>query len=153
MSALSGLGLQLLAMLLLLGGVAAVLLRLGRRAPQKGDGPLELLAHLPLEGRRRIYLVRAGKRVVVVGSSEGGLSSLSDFDARELGEERSPLPSVPDLEARVEGVSAAELLGHGESPTPPRSAWRRGQPLEEIEVEGESFTLSRPRDGALHGEE
>ncbi len=144
MGTLSGLGLQLLAMLLLMGAIAFALVRLGRRGGAQKDGPLELLARLPLEGRKSVYLLRAGKRMLVVGSSESGLSSLATFDAAEVEERRAALPSVPDLEERPRGVSAAELLGNVESPVPPRSMWRRGEPLDEGDVEGEELGPALP---------
>jgi flagellar biosynthetic protein FliO len=113
MNALSGLGIQLSAMLLLLGAVAWALLRLGRGATPKSGGPLELLARLPLDGRKSIYLVRAGQRVLVVGSSESGLSQLSAFDAHELEQARASSPTLQnlqaaDLEARTSRVNSAE---------------------------------------------
>jgi flagellar biogenesis protein FliO len=42
----------------------------------RGRGPLEVLARQPLDGRRAIYLVRVGKRVLIVGSSDGALTRL-----------------------------------------------------------------------------
>lgn len=39
-------------------------------------GPLEILARKPLDARRAIYLVRVGRRVLVVGASDGGLTRL-----------------------------------------------------------------------------
>ncbi len=84
MTELFRLGLQLLSLLLVLGGAAWVLLRLGHRKVASERGVLELVARLPLEGRRAIYLVRAGRRVLVVGGSESGLTQLADFDSAEL---------------------------------------------------------------------
>jgi flagellar biogenesis protein FliO len=39
-------------------------------------GPLEVIARTPLDGRRAIYLVRVGKRVLVVGATDGALTRL-----------------------------------------------------------------------------
>jgi flagellar protein FliO/FliZ len=39
-------------------------------------GPLEVIARRPLDGRRAIYLVRVGKRVLVVGATDGALTKL-----------------------------------------------------------------------------
>lgn len=149
MGTLSGLGLQLFAMLLLMGAIAFALVRLGRRGLTQKQGPLELVARMPLEGRRSVYLLRAGKRVLVVGSSESGLSSLGTLDAAELDERRESSPTLLDLDEAPRGVSAAELLGNVESPVPPRSMWRRGESLDEGDVEGEelgpALPPSRPR--------
>lgn len=43
-------------------------------APSKG--PLEVIARQPLDGRRAIYLVRVGKRVLVVGATDSSLTRL-----------------------------------------------------------------------------
>jgi flagellar protein FliO/FliZ len=45
------------------------------------DGPLALVARLPLDQRRAIYLIRAGKQLLVVGGGEGGLVKLGDLPA------------------------------------------------------------------------
>lgn len=42
----------------------------------RARGPLEILARQPLDGRRAIYLVRVGKRVLIVGASDGALTRL-----------------------------------------------------------------------------
>ncbi|MBI2392962.1 MAG: flagellar biosynthetic protein FliO [Deltaproteobacteria bacterium] len=47
-----------------------------RLAFERARGPLEILARQPLDGRRAIYLVRVGKRVLVVGASDGALTRL-----------------------------------------------------------------------------
>jgi flagellar biogenesis protein FliO len=43
--------------------------------PRTG-GPLEVLARQPLDSRRSVYLVRVGKRVLIVGAGEGALTRL-----------------------------------------------------------------------------
>src|SRR6478735_1164191 len=50
----------------------------GLRRVQGGSarGPLEVIARQPLDGRRAIYLVRVGKRVLVVGATDGALTKL-----------------------------------------------------------------------------
>ena len=57
----------------------------------KTGGPLELLARLPLEGRRAVYLVRAGETVYVLAASESALAKLGEMP-------RGSLPSAPMLE-------------------------------------------------------
>ncbi len=61
----------------------AGLRRLGVRTP--GRGPLEVVARVPLEGKRAIYLVRVGKRrVMVVGAGDAGLTRLGTVRIEEL---------------------------------------------------------------------
>jgi flagellar biogenesis protein FliO len=136
MTELYRLGLQLLAILVVLGGASAVLVRLQRRKAAQQDGQLALLARMPLEGRRVVYLVRAGRRVLVVGGSEAGLTRLADFDGAELAlQEVRTIAKLDELEA---DASAAELLRVSESPIPPRSTWRRSPESEAIEEDFEA---------------
>lgn len=86
MSSLVGYVLQVSLILLIFGGIAAGLVRFGRRAGPRSAGPLELVARLHLEGRRVVYLVRAGSRYLVVGGSEAGLTRLGDLEASALGD-------------------------------------------------------------------
>lgn len=55
--------------------------RLGVGRP---SGPIELCGHLPLDGRRAIYLVKVGEQVFVVGASEGGFTKLGEITASEM---------------------------------------------------------------------
>jgi flagellar biogenesis protein FliO len=50
----------------------------------KTGGPLELLARLPLEGRRAVYLVRAGETVYVLAASESALAKLGEMPRTAL---------------------------------------------------------------------
>lgn len=77
--------------LLLLGlGLVVLLLLLVRRAPLSGPSAMKLLARLPLDHRRALYMVRIGDKVLVLGASEGGMSRIA-----ELGADEVDLP-VPD---------------------------------------------------------
>lgn len=49
---------------------------LRRLSGDRARGPLEVLARQPLDARRAIYLVRVGKRVLIVGAAEGSLTRL-----------------------------------------------------------------------------
>ncbi len=49
-------------------------------------GPVELLARLPLEARRSVYVVRVVDRVLIIGSSEAGLTKLGELPKNALGE-------------------------------------------------------------------
>jgi flagellar biogenesis protein FliO len=55
--------------------------RLGAGAP---SGPIELLGHLPLDGRRAIYLVKVGAQAFIVGVGEGGFTKLGEIPAGDL---------------------------------------------------------------------
>lgn len=71
-----------------------VLSALRRVGVGKTGGPLELLARLPLEGRRAVYLVRAGETVYVLAASESALAKLGEMP-------RESLPSAPVLEPQT----------------------------------------------------
>lgn len=76
------------ALVVLLGVCAAAwfVVRLARRVgPPAGAGALTVIARLPLEGRRAIYVVRVGTRQLVVGAGEGGgLTTLAELAPGEL---------------------------------------------------------------------
>jgi len=55
--------------------------RLGVGRP---SGPIELRGHLPLDGRRAIYLVKVGAQLFIVGVGEGGFTKLGEIPASEL---------------------------------------------------------------------
>ena len=80
--------------------VLAVLVLYGARKVGVGrpSGPLSLVGRLPLDGRRAVYLVKAGKKVLVVGASEAGLSKLGELD------------EAPELEPEA-SKSFSEVLG------------------------------------------
>jgi flagellar biogenesis protein FliO len=60
----------------------------------KLGGPLELLARLPLEGRRAVYLVRAGETVYVLAATDSALAKLGELP-------RSALPEPPEREPQT----------------------------------------------------
>lgn len=65
----------------------------------KGTGPLELVARLPLEGRRAVYLVRVGSTVYVLGASDNAIQKLGELPQGSLP------PNLP-----AEQQSFAEVL-------------------------------------------
>ena len=92
--------LQSLGTVVVFGGVGALALAgLRRIGVTPTRGPLQVVARVPLEGRRAIYLVRVGKeRVLVVGAGDAGLSRLATLRMDELeepleGGAREPLAS------------------------------------------------------------
>ena len=85
MPSYTGYLLETLVTLLAVCGLALVVLwgarRLGIGRP---NGPIELVGHLPLDGRRAIYLVKVGVRVFIVGTGDGGFSKLGELQADDL---------------------------------------------------------------------
>ncbi len=79
-------GTFLLETLLVLAAVCALawlVLRFGVRRIHSGGGhgPLRVLARLPLEPRRTLYIVDAAGKVFFVGTSEGGpVTLLAELD-------------------------------------------------------------------------
>ena len=74
----------------------------------KVGGPLELLARLPLEGRRAVYLVRAGETVYVLAASDNALSKLGEMPRQALPEGEPLEPQkFSDVLKRAIGMKAA----------------------------------------------
>jgi flagellar biogenesis protein FliO len=69
----------------------------------RAGGPLELVGRLPLDGRRAVYLVRVGKRVLVLGAGDQALTSLAELSADELAglQAGSPNASFRETLSRV----------------------------------------------------
>ena len=71
----------------------------------RGRGALEILARQPLDGRRANYLVRVGKRVLIVGASDGALTRLGSTSLAaiesELNQPEPPAKSFRDALARA----------------------------------------------------
>jgi len=78
---------ETIATLLIVSVVAWGALYVGRRmGVGRPRGPIQLIAHLPLEARRAVYLVQVGKKIFVLGGSEAGISKLGEV----------PLPAIVD---------------------------------------------------------
>ena len=82
----AGYGIYLLQTLIALGAVcllAYVVIRYGLKrlygAGRQGER-LRVLEHLPLEPRRSIYLVEVAGKQLLIGTSEGGVSLLSEVE-------------------------------------------------------------------------
>jgi flagellar biogenesis protein FliO len=88
----------LLETLLTLGVVCAaafaILYAARRLGVGRPSGPVTLAGHLPLDGRRAIYLIRVGGQVFVVGASEAGFTKLGEIDAATLPQAASEPDSV-----------------------------------------------------------
>lgn len=110
MTPLSRYVVETLVTLLGIVALSVVLLSALRRAGVgKPGGPLELLARLPLEGRRAVYLVRVGKLVYVVAASESSLAKLGEIPREDLPEAASLEPlRFSDVLKRAVGVAIAK---------------------------------------------
>jgi flagellar biogenesis protein FliO len=115
MTPLSRYVIETLVTLLAVVALCVVLLSALRRVGVgKLGGPLELLARLPLEGRRAVYLVRAGETVYVLAASEHALTKLGELP-------RAGLPTEPALEPQsfrevLRKAMGMKPLGDGDRP-------------------------------------
>ena len=111
-----GYGMFLFETLLILALVCAgawLLIRFGLRrhypGPGARGGPLRLVARLPLEPRRAVYIVEAGKKMFLVGSSEQGpLQTLGELDPSDV--------NVADGDAPLPQKSFLDLLRKKDPP-------------------------------------
>jgi len=95
----------LVTSLLVLGGVciaAFVVVRLVGRflatGRTRGGHLLDVVARLPLEPRRSLYVVDVAGKTLLVGTSEMGLSVLSELDGDEVHRRAAiPRPTFADL--------------------------------------------------------
>jgi flagellar biogenesis protein FliO len=99
------------AILLVVAVVVAVVSLAARRAGLgRALGPIELLARLPLEQRRSVYVVRVVDRLLIIGCSEAGLVKLGELPKGALPEGgRSHDKSFASL---LEGVWRGASPGH-----------------------------------------
>ncbi len=63
----------------------------------RGAHLLDVVARVPLEPRRSLYVVEVAGKTLLVGTSEMGLSVLSELDAAEVKSRAVPQPSFADL--------------------------------------------------------
>jgi flagellar biogenesis protein FliO len=105
MPSYTGYVIETLATLVGVCALAVAVLWGGRRMGMgRPTGPIELKGHLPLDGRRAIYLVKVGAQVFIIGIGEGGFTKLGELPASEL-----PSPS-PTQRAPFAQVLARALL-------------------------------------------
>lgn len=125
MTPLSRYVVETLVTLLAVVALCVVLLSALRRVGVgKVGGPLELLARLPLEGRRAVYLVRAGETVYVLAASENALAKLGEMPRMLLPERPEPeLSSFGEVLRRAIGMqSKARAASAGDELTSKRPA-------------------------------
>jgi flagellar biogenesis protein FliO len=106
--------------------LSIVLLSALRRAGVgKAAGPLELVARLPLEGRRAVYLVRVGSTVYVLGASDNAIQKLGELPEGSLPPNPQPeqqsfaqvLRRAVGLRGKATSTAAAERQPGGEKPS------------------------------------
>jgi flagellar biogenesis protein FliO len=95
----------LLTLALVCAVAFAVLYGARRLGVGRPSGAVRLVGQLPLDGRRVIYLVQIGRRVLVVGASEAGFTRLGTVPAADLAD----LPSATEVPAPLGGSFAAAL--------------------------------------------
>jgi flagellar biosynthetic protein FliO len=104
---LPGFGGSLAISLLSLGLVcviAYVALRfLGRRGVGRPSGPIKIMARLPLEPRRALYVVETAGRCFLIGVGDGPMTMLAELGADAV---KASLPEATDG-----GMRFAEVLG------------------------------------------
>ncbi|MFT5150729.1 MAG: flagellar biogenesis protein FliO, partial [Planctomycetota bacterium] len=84
-------GTQLVQMLLVLGGMVAVLAVLAKLLPRwlapkgsnHGDGLIEIIERRQIEPKKSLLLVRVAGRFHLIGLTEGGMTSLAGGDLDE----------------------------------------------------------------------
>jgi flagellar biosynthetic protein FliO len=119
-----GYGEMLVGSLLVLGIVclaAWVVVRFGVRRMwgPRGGGVLDIIARVPLEPRRSLYVVEVGGKVLLVGTSEMGLNVLSELDRDAVKVE--PRPSARSFADALRAVLARRRGG-----SPPADGDRPG---------------------------
>jgi flagellar biogenesis protein FliO len=88
-SALGAYLLESVLVLLVVVGLGWLVSFLARRAGvARSTGSLELLARLPLEARRAVYVVRVLDQVLILGGSEQGLAKLGELPESALAQFR-----------------------------------------------------------------
>jgi flagellar protein FliO/FliZ len=115
----------LLAVALVAGLILYGARRIGIGRP---SGPLELVGHLPLDGRRAIYLVRVAERVFIVGASESGLRKLGELPAEALPAGAPVAPGFPGALARAMRRSVRPQGGERKRDSAVEPGTREGQP-------------------------
>ena len=63
----------------------------------RGAHLLDVVARVPLEPRRSLYVVEVAGKTLLVGTSEMGLSVLSELDGSEVRARAAPRPSFGEL--------------------------------------------------------
>lgn len=117
---LPGFGGSLAISLLSLGFVcvlAFVALRfLGRRGVGRPNGPIKIMARLPLEPRRALYVIETAGRCFLIGVGDGPMTMLAELGADQV---KASLPVASETGTRFADVLGKVLgnRGSGAGPT------------------------------------
>ena len=85
-AALESYVIESVGLLVVVAALAVLVSIVARRAGLgRALGPVELLARLPLETRRSVYVVRVVDRVLIIGASEAGLVKLGEVPPDSAG--------------------------------------------------------------------
>jgi flagellar biogenesis protein FliO len=85
-----------IGLLVVVAALAVLVSYAARRAGLgRALGPVELLARLPLETRRSVYVVRVVDRVLIIGASEAGLVKLGEVPAESAAQALAPPGASP----------------------------------------------------------
>jgi flagellar biogenesis protein FliO len=82
---------SVVVLLVILVLAAVVLLAARRTGLGRALGPVEVLARLPLEARRSVYVVRIVDQILILGSSEAGITRLGELPEAAVAELRPAL--------------------------------------------------------------
>ena len=94
----------------------------------RGAHLLDVVARVPLEPRRSLYVIEVAGKTLLVGTSEMGLSVLTELDGDEVRARMSTRPSFGDLVKQAWGHRRGLRDGQGEAapgavvPLPPSGA-------------------------------
>ena len=148
----------LVTSLVVLGGVciaALVVVRLAGRflatGRSRGAHLLDVVARLPLEPRRSIYVVEVAGKTLLVGTSEMGLSLLAELDGGEVRARVVERPSFGELVRsawqRRRGASSREAPERGRQDEAPPD--RQGSERQERRSSGEARHDHAPQVGSI----
>lgn len=114
---------ETLVTLLAVIALAVLVLYAARRVGVgRQSGPLQLVGRLPLEGRRAVYLVKIGNKIVVIGASEGGLTRLAELEEGELDLETKEPAAFSDVLGRVLKAPRKKNIRVDNAPSDPVAA-------------------------------
>lgn len=68
----------------------------GKSKGGKGDGRMEIVATTPLAPNRALHLVRVGDGLILVGSTEGGISTIRTYSREETDDLQEQLDAESD---------------------------------------------------------
>lgn len=107
----------LIVVVLLVAALLIVRLRgLGARARSAG-GLLEAQAQLTLAPGHTLYVVRAGERRLLLGGAPGGLTLLTELDARPSAQAATAAPEAP-MKTAASADPTADWLAAARGPHP-----------------------------------